>query len=186
MSAMGRSNDAELTRALREITDDLRSFGGNLRDAANALPGVGFAANTAAKSLRTFSRDVGFGVAEDTFRFGTQYANTAFESNALRAASNIPTDPLQAGRVQRPIDEAFARLGGITGPIARAGGGMDMETKEKLANLLYDQGRRGELDSMENDWLKGKFTEKKIDANSVFAGIPGYDMLRRWFGVNVR
>lgn len=177
---------ADLAKELRAITEELRSFGSGMREAANALPGVGFAANETAKSLRSFTRDVGFGMVEDTIKFGSQYAGTAFESNALRAAASIPTDPFQAGRIERPIEAAFGRLGGITGPIARAGGEVDMDTRKGLANLLYDQERRAELDNMQNDWLQGKFAQRKIDRSGVFEGVPGYDMMRRWFGVNVR
>lgn len=176
----------DIAKELRAIAEELRSFGSGLKDAANALPGVGFAANTAAKSLTSFSRDIGFGVAEDTMKFGSQYAGTAFESNALRAAAALPTDPFGAGRYERPIEAAFNRLGGITGPIARAGGDVDMDTRKQMASLLYDQERRAELDNMQNDWLQGKFAQKKVGDSGIFEGVPGYDMLRRWFGVSVR
>ena len=61
-----------------------------------------------------------------------------------------------------------------------------MDTRKRLASLLYDQERRGELDDMSNDWLQGKFSQKKVDRSGIFDNVPGYDMLRRWFGVSVR
>lgn len=199
MSAFGGSAQ-DIVRELRTLTDEIRNFGGGLREAANALPGVGFAANTAAKSLQTFARDVGFGFAEDTFRFGTSYAGTAFDSNLLRAAAAIPTDPLDAARTQNPIENAFNRLGGITGPIARAGGHVDMDVKKQLANLLHRQEYDAGLDALENQWLQGKFAQSKLAGRGGLSGMWGVsaedfgaalkseagDVLRRWFGVNVR
>lgn len=185
MSALG-GGSADIARELKVIADEIRNFGGGLREAANALPGVGFAANTAAKSLTTFARDVGFGVGEDVMRFGTSFGGTALESNMLRAASSIPMDPFGAKRFEEPIEQAHNRLSGITGPIARAGGHVDMETKKQLEGMLYDQERRAYLDNMENDWLQGKMAERKSRAAGIFDGVPGIDSLRKWFGVSVR
>jgi|CXWL01.1.fsa_nt_gi hypothetical protein len=183
---MNRGDSDAMVRELREITESIRSFGGGLKDAANALPGVGFAANAVVKTLKSLAGDVLGGAAGDVVRFGTGYGGTAWDSNALRGAANLPFDPFQAGRYQQPIEAAFNRLGGITGPIARAGGEVDTETREKLAGLLYNQERRAYWDNYENDFLQGKMAERKVKANGVFDGVPGYDMLRRWFGVNVR
>lgn len=182
MSGRGRPGELDLG----ETGNGLRDLNKELRGLVGTIPLVGFAFNTAIKSIERSVHDVAFGTGEDVLKFGTAYGATAFESNALRAATALPMDPFGASRFQQPIEAAFNRLGGITGPIARAGGDVDMETRQQLANLLYDQERRAYWDNYQNDWIQGKFAQRKIERSGIFEGVPGYDMLRRWFGVNTR
>lgn len=196
MSAQnGRQSVEEFGKALKDVVDDLRALALGAGRAGKGLAeftGASFAANTAMLAIQKMGRDIAFGTGEDVLRHGAGQFNNALNSNTLRALSGLPMDPFQAGELQRPIEASFNRLSGITGPIARAGGNVDDATRSQLADLLYDQERRAELDKKRNDALQLDFTSREIErrggGQGSFMGIPSNPaaFFMRLFGMSAR
>jgi hypothetical protein len=195
MSALARGASEEFARALREALEDIRSFGFGIARAGRGLgefSGATFAASTAMLSAQRFVRDAAFGTIEDTLRHGTGHFGGAVRANALRAMSNIPFDPFQAGEIERPLEAAGSRLSGITGPIARAGGRVDVATKSALFDLLHAQEQRAELDAKENARLQNEKSSAEIEraggGSGAFLGIPANPaaFFLRIFGLSMR
>lgn len=200
MSAMGggRGSVEEFGKALRDTLDDIRMLGlgaGRAGRGLLELTGTSFALNTAMLAGQRFARDVAFGTGEDVLRFGPGQFQNALTSNALRAAAAVPMDPLQAGSLQRPIEQTFNRLGGITGPIARATGSGDAvseETRRELVGFLKRQEFAAERDALRNQNLQLEFTGEEVQRRGggpgSFMGMPSNPaaFFMRMFGVSAR
>lgn len=180
MSAQGgRQGIEDFGKALKDAVDDIRLLAlgaGRAGRGLAELTGATFAANTAMLAVQRGIRDVAFGTIEDTLRFGSGEAGRAFAANGLRAAAALPFDPLQAGVLQRPIEQAGNRLAGILGPWARAGGEATDEQAEEAYRYLLRQEKMGERASGQAKRIQNKVAAEEIDkaggGNGAFMGLP--------------